>query len=155
MTDRQILALDDMRIAAPESPVVVRLMGPSDLPRLQELSPPTVKNPAEFFVHATLVAEIDGDIVGYTQSSLGPDGILYSLAIRIDAAYKGRGIGKKLMETKVELARAAGATSHYYAIAHDGEEAIKRICRGLGMHLCQQRGAIDVYAMTLAPMELA
>ena len=131
-------------VATEAETVTVRLMGPDDLARLQELSPPSVKNPAEFFVYATLVAEIDGRIVGYTQSTLTPDGILYSLAIRIDAAYKGRGIGRQLMETKVNLARRAGAKTHFYALARDGEEAIKKICLRLGMHLCQQHGDADI-----------
>jgi ribosomal protein S18 acetylase RimI-like enzyme len=132
--------------------VTIRSSGPLDLPRLIELSPPEVKPTVHFFVYATLVAEVDGVIAGYTQSSLTPDGILYSLAIRVDAAYQGQGIGQQLMEIKVHLATMAGAKMHFYALAHDGEEAIKRICLRLGMHLCQrQPGNIDIWSHALGP----
>ena len=132
--------------------ITIRSSGPEDFSRLMALSPPSVKPPVHFLVYATLVAEVDGVIAGYTQSSLTPDGILYSLAIRIDAAYKGQGIGQKLMETKVALAIEAGAKMHFYALAHDGEEAIKRICLRLGMHLCQRQGNnVDIYSQALGP----
>lgn len=130
--------------------MIIRPIGLADLPRLRELSPPDVKPPVHFYVYPTLVAEIDGVIVGYTQFTLTPDGILYSLAIRIDAAWKGQGIGRRLMEAKTKLGVQAGATMHLYGLRHDGEEAIKKICLGLGMHLCQRQGDVDIYAMSLS-----
>lgn len=133
------------------SHLVIRPMSSEDLGRLIELSPPDVKPTVQFFVYPTLIAWFHGVIVGYTQFTLTPDGILYSLAIRVDAAYKGQGIGQKLMETKAALATEAGAKMHFYALAHDGEEAIKRICLRLGMHLCQSEGNVDVYSMSLRP----
>lgn len=129
-----------------QKPVTIRTMYGVDLRRLQELSPPAVKPMVHFAVYPTLVAEIDGEIVGYTQFTLTPDGILYSLAIRVDARWKGHGIGKRLMEEKIRIAKEAGARMHFYSLAHDGEQAIKRICLGLGMHLCQRQGDVDIYS---------
>lgn len=118
---------------------------PDDLAALQKLSPPSIKPEAEFFAYPTLVAEIDGEIAGYTQWSLGPDKTLHSLAIRIGAQWKGRGLGQALMEEKCRLAREAGARRHMYAIAKDGEEALKKIVTKLGMHLCQTLGEVYLY----------
>ena len=131
-----------------ETDVLVRSMSPDDLPALQRLSPPHLKPAVHFAVYATLVAEIDGEVVGYTQFSLTPDGILHSLAIRVGR--KGQGIGQKLMETKVRLAKAAGARMHMYAVDRHGEVALKKILVSLGMHLCQQHGDVLVYAGSLS-----
>jgi GNAT superfamily N-acetyltransferase len=129
------------------SDIVVRPMEPMvDLPALQRLSP---KPAGEFYVRATLVAEIDGEIAGYTQFSLGPDNVLHSLAIRVGAAFKGRGVGQALMDAKVALAKEAGATMHFYAVQRDGEEALKKILLRQGMHLCQDHGDLLVYAGSL------
>lgn len=128
------------------SSLVLRLARlPDDLPALQKLSPPHVKPEAEFFAHPTLVAEMDGEIAGYTQWCLTPDKTLHSLAIRIGAPWKGRGIGQALMEGKCRIARDAGARRHMYAIARDGEEALKKIVTKLGMHLCQTLGEVYLY----------
>jgi GNAT superfamily N-acetyltransferase len=95
------------------------------------------------------VAEVDGEVAGYTQYSLTPDGILHSLAIRIDAKHKGKGLGQKLMDAKVDLARRAGARVHFYAIAADGEVALKKIVEKQGMHLCQKHEKTWVYVAAL------
>src|ERR1051326_2752063 len=129
--------------------VTVRMMTRGDLPDLRRLSPRERKNPLEFFIYPTLVAEVDGEIAGYTQFALGPDGVLHSLAIRIGADYKGMGIGQRLMDTKEALAKAAGAKIHLYAIAKDGEEALKKIVTKQGMHLCQRHGDLLLYAKQL------
>jgi ribosomal protein S18 acetylase RimI-like enzyme len=129
--------------------MLIRNAGPEDLARLMELSPPEVKRPVEFAIYPTLVAELDGVIAGYTQFCLTPDGILHSLAIRIGAAYKGQGVGSELMEAKLRLARAAGAHTHIYAVAKDGEVALKKILDRLGMHACLTRGDLVIYMQDL------
>ena len=129
--------------------VTIRMMDNADLPALQVLSPPGVKPVIEFFVYPTLVAVVDGEIAGYTQFSLGPDKVLHSLAIRIGARWKGHGIGQQLMDAKVDLAKRAGATMRFYAVARDGEEALKKILVKQGMHCCQKQGAIWIYATAL------
>src|SRR5262245_35656573 len=103
----------------------------------------------EFDAYPTLVAEVDGRIAGYTQFSLGPDGVLHSLALRISPEFKGQGIGQRLMDAKVALARRVGAHMHMYAVARDGEVALKKILERQGMHLCQDRGELLIYVAPL------
>lgn len=129
--------------------VTIRAMTREDFPALRALSPRDRKDPVQFFVYATLVAEVQGEIAGYTQFSLQPDGVLHSLAIRIGPEWKGKGIGQKLMDAKVALAKAAGAHMHFYAVAKDGEVALKKILENQGMHRCQDRGEYVIYVSAL------
>jgi GNAT superfamily N-acetyltransferase len=118
---------------------------PDDLERLQQLSPPEVKPVIEFFTQPCLVAEVDGTVAGYTQFTLGLDNVLHSRAIRVDAAFKGQGVGAALIEEKVRLAKIAGAKMHLYAVDRDGEVALKKILVKQGMHLCKD-GPVQLYA---------
>ena len=132
---------------------VLRPMAPADVPGCVAISEPlpdrAPRLELEFFVYPTLVAEVDGVIAGYTQFTLTPDGTLHSLALRIGTAWKGQGLGGQLMARKVELAKAAGATTHIYAVAKDGEVALKKILERLGMHACQARGGVVIYMQWL------
>lgn len=116
-----------------EDGVLIRTASWTDLPRLLELSPPEVKNPDEFGAFATIVAEIEEKVVGYAQFNITLDKVMHSQAIRIDRAYKGRGIGYKLCEAREQIARRVGAKVHVYAVAEDGEVALKKILTKLGM----------------------
>lgn len=119
---------------------------PADWEALQRLSPPKMKNPAEFFTYATLVAEVHGEVAGYHQFCLTPaDKVLHSFAFRIGAKWKGQGIGQKLADAKVEIAKAAGARMHMYAVDAHNEPALKKICDKQGMHACQQHGPTIIY----------
>ena len=121
---------------------------PDDLEALQRLSPPSVKPEVEFYAYATLVAEIDGEVAGYPQFAITPDKVLHSTAIRIGAEWKGQGVGRALMEEKVRMAREVGARMHFYAVALDGEVALKKILEGLGMHRCQEHGDVLIYVQS-------
>ena len=126
--------------------ITVREMRREDLPRLQEISPIERKNPIEFHVYPTLVAVTDeGEIAGYTQFSLGPDRVLHSLAIRVDARFKGQGVGKALADERDRLGALAGATAHFAVVDPQGEEALKKILVAQGMHLCRKLPNAWVY----------
>lgn len=126
--------------------ITVRNMRPEDLPRLRELSPEDVKPAIEFTIYPTLVAVTEaGEIAGYAQFSLGPDKILHSLAIRVDAKFKGQGVGSILCAERARVGRAAGAGLHIYAVAPDGEVALKKILVAQGMHLCRKHPDIWLY----------
>lgn len=101
-----------------------------------------------FFVYPTLVAEVEGRVVGYTQFTLGLDNVLYSMYLRVLKEYWGNGIAQKLMEAKVECAKLAGATRHLYTVSRNGKDAVHKICLKLGMHLCHEQGDVLVYAQT-------
>jgi GNAT superfamily N-acetyltransferase len=125
----------------------IRHLREDDLPALQRLSPP--KPLIEFLVYVTLVAEVEGEVAGYTQFSLTPDGTLHSLAIRVGAAWTGRGIGRALLAEKVALAKDAGAKRHIYAVDANGKEALVKILLEQGMHLCHQQPGVRLYVASL------
>jgi GNAT superfamily N-acetyltransferase len=127
----------------------IRPMDRADLPRLQELSPPSVKPVEEFAMYSTLVAELAGRLVGYTQFYLSVDKILHSRAIRIEEGHKGQGIGRALMEGKEALARSLGAIAHYYPVDRDGEVALKKMLTSMGFHLCLKHQHVWVYVKDL------
>jgi ribosomal protein S18 acetylase RimI-like enzyme len=135
------------------SEVSVRRMSNEDLAACIAISEPLPERAErieeELSVYPTLVAEIDGAIVGYTQFSLGPDKILHSLAFRVASVAKGQGVGSALMKEKVRLAKICGARMHMYAVAKDGEVALKKILERQGMHPCQDHGEIIIYVSAL------
>jgi len=129
--------------------VVVRMMAPLDIPELRKISPSDVKNPFDFLVYSTLVAEQQGRILGYTQYYVTVDGVLHSLAIRIIPESKGQGVGSMLMDVKEAIAIKAGAKTHLYIIATEGEEALKKIVTKMGMHKCQKHGAVEFWVRSM------
>ena len=135
------------------TPIVVRRMSREDLDACVAISEPLPDRAAriheEFSVYATLVAELAGAVAGYTQFCLTPDGVLHSLALRVAPSAKGQGVGQALMNEQVRLAKICGGRMHFYAIAKDGEVALKKIVERLGMHACQDRGEVLIYVATL------
>jgi phosphinothricin acetyltransferase len=76
--------------------------------------------------HAVLVAEVDGEVVGFTAYGEFRDNVLWpgyrftaELTMHVDGAHHGRGIGRALMDALLEAARAAGL--HVLIAAVDGE----------------------------------
>src|SRR5258708_34856305 len=91
----------------------------------------------QFFVYSTIVAsigDVDDEIVGFTQFCLTPDGVLHSYGLNVASRHRGRGIAGTLCQVKEDLAIAAGAKYHLYAVAKN-EHAIKKILLKQGMHL--------------------
>lgn len=128
----------------------IRLMKAGDLPELEKLSPPHLKPTVQFFAYTTLVADAGaGELAGYTQFALTPDGILHSYAIRVGEGWKSKGIGRQLMAAKMAIAKAAGGKMHFYAVDPKGDAALKRILIGLGMHLCLKQEDAWVYSGSL------
>lgn len=125
--------------------IVIRLMDTHDIIALREISPEAVKNPIEFFAYTTLVAEYNDRIVGYTQFSISIDNVLSSRAIRIVEDMKGHGIGQALLEVKEAIAIKAGARSHLYVVARDGEVALKKILTKMSLHMCQRQGNLEFW----------
>lgn len=156
--------------------ITLRPMQTADLERLYELSPSVegqgegnVKDPAEFHAYPTIVAVADmtiakrmvangevpasavspdGLVVGYAQYAI-TDHILNSRAIRVSRKFKGQGIGERLVAERIRLAKQAGATFHLYGVDPGGEVALKKILIAQGMHLCQKRPEIWLYAQDL------
>jgi len=75
---------------------------------------------------AVLVAEVDGEVVGFTAYGEFRDNVLWpgyrftaELTIHVDGAHQGRGVGRLLMDALLDAARAAGL--HVLVAAVDGE----------------------------------
>lgn len=63
-------------------------------------------------IHPLIVAEVDGQVAGYSSLSLFREKLAYirstELSIYIDSAYRGRGIGNILMEEILKRAKELG-----------------------------------------------
>lgn len=125
---------------------MIRPFRVDDLPAVTEMTEnKAIDHTVWYIVYPTLVAEVKGFVVGFTQFTMTLDGVLYSTSLRVDSDWQGRGIAKKLMQAKIELARRAGATRHFYPVDAK-KESLKKICEDLGMHLCRVQGDVHVYA---------
>ena len=110
--------------AAPSDGVIVRPMAGTDLPRVLEIERAAFTvpwTPATFrgllgrpdaYLH---VAEVDGRVVGYTavwivldQAELGD--------IAVEEAWRGRGIGRRLMAAVFDLVRQRGVRELYLEV---------------------------------------
>lgn len=80
-----------------------------------------------------LVAEGHGEVLGYTYAGIegfdymalrGPAGVLYDIVV--DRAYRGRGVGRTLLDTTLRALAARGAPRVVLATA-DKNEAAQRL----------------------------
>jgi ribosomal protein S18 acetylase RimI-like enzyme len=83
-----------------------------------------------------LVAEEDGDVIGYTYAGLegrdymslrGPAGVLYD--ILVDPPHRGRGIGRLLLEATLETLERSGAKQIVLSTAERNETAQRLFTR--------------------------
>ena len=77
-----------------------------------------------------LVAEHDGGVIGYTYAGLegtdymslrGPAGALYDIVV--DPAFRGQGVGRKLLDATIEALKAKGAPRVVLSTAQGNEVA--------------------------------
>ena len=129
--------------------ITIRLMRSDDFPSLVALSTMEFEPEIKLFRYVTLVAARSGILLGYTQFYITIDGILHSAAIRIGVEHKGLGIGAALMNVKEQIAIKAGAHLHIYAVAKNGEIALKKILEKQGMHACQHYPEFIIYMKDL------
>ena len=87
---------------------------------------------------AVLVAEDNGDVVGYAyvgvedrdyMSLRGPAGVLHDVVV--DPAHRGHGIGRKLVDAALEFLRRRGAPQVVLSTAEQNENA-QRLFAGAG-----------------------
>ena len=78
----------------------------------------------------TLVAEADGELLGYSYAGVegtdymslrGPAGILYDIVV--DPAYRGRGVGRQLLDATLSALEARGAPRVLLSTAEQNESA--------------------------------
>lgn len=83
-----------------------------------------------------LVAEIDGEVVGYTYSGVegndymslrGPAGVLHDIVV--DPAHRGQGLGRALLESTLEVLRIKGAPRVVLSTAERNETAQRLFAR--------------------------
>jgi ribosomal protein S18 acetylase RimI-like enzyme len=142
--------------------LTIRPAGPADVPALGRLGALLVRTHHEFdpkrFIAATdrtehgyasflatqldepnvvvLVAERDGDVVGYTYSGVegrdymslrGPAGVLYDIVV--DPAHRGEGIGRMLLDATLAALEARGAPRAVLSTADRNESAQRLFAR--------------------------
>jgi L-amino acid N-acyltransferase YncA len=95
--------------------------------------------------HPVLVAELDGDVVGWASLSSWSDRCAYVATVEIstyiDEDFQGRGLGPRLTEAVIDAGRAGGVHSVLTRICTENERSIAML-RRLGfseigvMHEC-------------------
>jgi ribosomal protein S18 acetylase RimI-like enzyme len=79
---------------------------------------------------AVLVADDNGDVLGYTYAGVegydymalrGPAGVVYDIIV--DPEYRGRGIGRLLLDTTLEFLKSRGAPRVLLSTAEQNERA--------------------------------
>jgi ribosomal protein S18 acetylase RimI-like enzyme len=83
-----------------------------------------------------LVAEREGEVVGYTYAGVegndymslrGPAGVLYDIVV--DAAHRGHGVGRALLDATLEALKAKGAPRVVLSTAERNESAQRLFAR--------------------------
>ena len=83
-----------------------------------------------------LVAERDGEVVGYTYAGVegndymslrGPAGVLYDIVV--DAAHRGQGVGRVLLDATLKALKAKGAPRVVLSTAERNESAQRLFAR--------------------------
>jgi ribosomal protein S18 acetylase RimI-like enzyme len=83
--------------------------------------------------HALLIAERNGEPIGYTVVSLGGGAATWDVGERtaeietlsVLAAERGRGVGQGLTDAASQWAQEAGATAVLVGVAHSNDDAIR------------------------------
>jgi ribosomal protein S18 acetylase RimI-like enzyme len=123
--------------------LLVRLHHAFDPKRFIAAAPQTERGYASFLGSqldepnvVVLVAEQDGEVVGYTYAGLegidymalrGPAGVLYDIVV--DPAHRGRGIGRKLLDSTLAALVARGAPRAVLSTAAKNEQAQRLFAR--------------------------
>jgi len=126
----RIATIDDL-------PSIVKMLGDDFLGQQREdLSQPLNENYLKAFReieadpnNELIVAELDGKIIGTLQlvvtPSLSYKGSKRSIveSVRVDSAFRGRGIGREMMLWAIERAKEKGCTSMHLTSHKDREDA--------------------------------
>ena len=86
--------------------------------------------------HSTVVAERDGRIVGYT-TYLIRQGCMVGLETCVTGEYRGRGIGRALMEYRLAVAQRLNCQIVTGGVRED-HEVMVHLLESLGLHACQR-----------------
>jgi len=114
---------------------------------------------SELAQHASrryLVAELDGRVVGYAGGMLsGPEADVQTIGVAADA--QGKGLGRRLLRARIDLAREGGASALLLEVRADNEPA-QALYRSEGFARISVRrryyqpGDIDAIIMRLRPL---
>jgi len=125
--------------------MTIRPMAPEDEPIVRAIysdcHPGWPQRPAKWYVAMpTLVAEVDGGVVGFCSYSiaLAPKPeiantiIQYGQDICVSPFYRGQGVGRALADARIDVARDVGAVS-YMGFTQPRNDAMKAIFRAHGL----------------------
>ena len=101
--------------------------------------------------HTLLIAERDGEPIGYAVVSLGGGATTWALGERtaeietlsVLESERGSGVGKALTELAAEVAREGGAETILVAAAHSNEDAVR---------FYEREGFSDFYVLLTRPL---
>ncbi|ABU81760.1 ribosomal protein S18-alanine N-acetyltransferase [Ignicoccus hospitalis] len=107
---------------------------PSDAKRIYEIEVSSFDHPFSFLVilsqvilhgDTSLVAEVNGKVVGYAIAAKEVDKKLHLLNFAVDPQYRGLGIGSALLESLEKLAKKKGLKSIYLEVEEDNYRAMR------------------------------
>ena len=138
-------ATTDMPAVGRLGALLVRLHHEFDTARFIAASPNTEKGYASYLGTqleepnvVVLVAERDGDVLGYTYAGVegwdymalrGPAGVLYDIVV--DPAQRGQGVGRQLLDATLAVLAERGAPRVVLSTAEQNEPA-QRLFAGAG-----------------------
>lgn len=114
---------------------MVRPMREGELPVVQALFwslHPAPYEHEEWPKLVIFVAEEDGRIVGYSSALVGPDNNWYLIETLVLPEYQGRGIGRALMEKRLEFGTALGCIEAICTTGDDTPHAMRHLLREQG-----------------------
>jgi GNAT superfamily N-acetyltransferase len=97
--------------------------------RFERANQPTPWPLSRFEAFSTLVAEVDGRVVGFSCYAVNHwpdrDETLLLANLSVDVAFRRRGIGRALLEARLRIDAGAGSAGRWKPLRND-EEAKKR-----------------------------
>jgi len=108
---------------------VIRAHTPEDLSVIKAWTP--AESQPFLHIHPTIVAEVRGTVVGYGQYLVSAT-VFFHLALRIADEWQRFGLGRRLMDYRIALAREIHC-AHHYAIVLKSKPAMMALCEKVGM----------------------
>lgn len=110
--------------------IEMRPMSPDDIGEIAKFTPEA--RLSTLHCHPTIVATMYGTIIGYASYYLDGRGVFYHGALRVIESYQREGVGTRLMEARIKIAKDFHCPAHHCLVwAH--KPIMARLCERFGM----------------------
>lgn len=95
-----------------------------------------------YFANPTIVAMVDDEVIGYGSYTVdnhpaGASFIQYLRDSAVDPAYRGQGIGRALLQKRMDVGRSVGCAM-FIGMTWPDNTPMRAILKSLGFHECQR-----------------